>query len=187
MDLFLELGEGGSPENGSNWYLEPIPDALRWLQESRLPSGQWARYYEISTNLPLYYDRGRKRVSSFDELGLERQTGYAYHVNIDINALEARYDTIVQLGREEYLRRQNQPQSEFEMADRLKQLEEEVTLLIEQQEASGRWVKTERFRVGINPDKQWDGRYAEEDLVSSSAFIHNVRILCEFIELSKLM
>lgn len=45
-DLFLYTGD-------HSW-LEPIPAAVEWLQRSRLPDGDWARFYELETNQPLY-------------------------------------------------------------------------------------------------------------------------------------
>ena len=183
--MFLELGEGGSPENGSNWYLEPIPDALRWLRDSRLPNGQWARYYEIATNTPLYYDRGRKRVPSFDQLGRERQTGYAYHVTIDINALTERYNAITRLGRAAYLKQENQPDSDEAKRNRLQQLEEQVSRIIGVQHTSGSWITTERFRSKFGPGKPWDGMYEEEQRITGKVFLTHVRTLCDYIELSR--
>ena len=38
-------------------YLQPIPAALAYLEQSVLPDGQLARYYELKTNLPLYMTR----------------------------------------------------------------------------------------------------------------------------------
>ncbi|MCB0664651.1 MAG: hypothetical protein KDC80_02460 [Saprospiraceae bacterium] len=47
---------------GEHKYLEPIPDAIRWLKESKLSTGKWGRFLELGTNKPLYYDRDRIRV-----------------------------------------------------------------------------------------------------------------------------
>jgi PelA/Pel-15E family pectate lyase len=38
-------------------YLEPIPRALAYLQKSVLPNGRLARFYELKTNRPLYFNR----------------------------------------------------------------------------------------------------------------------------------
>ena len=74
VDLYLVLGNGT--------LLEPIPDALRWLNDIRLENGKWARFVEIGTNKPLYYDRGRIRVEGVDELHVERRTGYGYEAHV---------------------------------------------------------------------------------------------------------
>ncbi len=41
---------------GDEKYLEPIPRALAYLEKSRLPDGRHARFYELKTNTPLYFD-----------------------------------------------------------------------------------------------------------------------------------
>ncbi|MFQ5808663.1 MAG: pectate lyase, partial [Armatimonadota bacterium] len=38
-------------------YLKPIPPAIDWLNRSRLPNGQHARFYELGTNKPLYFTK----------------------------------------------------------------------------------------------------------------------------------
>ena len=85
IDLYVALGD--------KTLLEPIPDALRWLRDIRLPNGKWARFVEIGTNKALYYDRGRIRVNSMEELHPERRTGYGYETNLEsqIEAGSKRY------------------------------------------------------------------------------------------------
>jgi len=63
-------------------FLEPIPDAIRWLNETKMQNGQWPRFVELGTGKPLYYDRGRIRVHSVVELHIERETGYGYEVDL---------------------------------------------------------------------------------------------------------
>ena len=46
VDLYLYTG--------SERYLEAVGPAAAWLEASRLPDGQWARFYELQTNRPLY-------------------------------------------------------------------------------------------------------------------------------------
>lgn len=43
---------------GDKKYLAPLPRALAYLRKSLLPNGQIARYYELQTNKPLYFERG---------------------------------------------------------------------------------------------------------------------------------
>ena len=46
--------------SGDKKYLQPIPAALRYLENSLLPDGRLARYYELKTNRPLYMERSGK-------------------------------------------------------------------------------------------------------------------------------
>ena len=102
IDLYLFTSQ--------NHYLEPIPDALRWLDAVRLENGKWPRFVELTTNEPLYYDRGRIRVNSVDELHIERRTGYGYETHLldRLNDTKKRFNAVKQLGASGYLKKQAQ-------------------------------------------------------------------------------
>jgi hypothetical protein len=42
---------------GKKRYLVGALEASEWLQEARRPSGDWARFYELESNLPLFVDK----------------------------------------------------------------------------------------------------------------------------------
>lgn len=177
IDLYLYTSSGQ--------YLEPIPDALRWLDECRLPNGSWARFVEIGTGNPLYYDRGRIRVDSTEELSLERRTGYGYESDLSGALQEARkrFEAVVKLGREKYLEMENQESSKSEIARSLTGMAERVAAIIESQDDAGRWiVKGDRYRQSVS-GRTWDGEYEAKDRISSALFNANVAALCEFLEL----
>ncbi len=44
---------------GEKKFLEPIPPAVAYFRKSLLPDGRLARYYELQTNKPLYFTRGK--------------------------------------------------------------------------------------------------------------------------------
>jgi hypothetical protein len=46
LDLYLGTGD--------DRYLDAAGRGAAWLEASQLPDGQWARYYELQTNRPLY-------------------------------------------------------------------------------------------------------------------------------------
>lgn len=56
-----------------------ILSALEWFAEVELPTGEWARFYEIGTNWPIYSDRDGIVRYSIEEIGPERRSGYAWH------------------------------------------------------------------------------------------------------------
>lgn len=163
---------------GSGQYLEPIPDALKWLKESQLPNGKWGRFLEIGTNKPLYYDRGRIRVESVEQLSLERRTGYGYETDIKarLDATELRYLRVI--GEKE-----KAPKPEPEQV--IEKLADQVKEIVKSQDEMGRWiVKNDKFRKGT-PGYSWQGEYRYEDRISSALFNRNVNVLCEFLELYK--
>ncbi|HSH20762.1 MAG TPA: pectate lyase, partial [Draconibacterium sp.] len=163
---------------GQRQYLEPIPDALRWIKASRLPNGKWGRFLEIGTNKPLYYDRNRIRVESVDQLSLERRTGYGYETDIQtaLNAAELRYQQA--MG-------QVEATSKPDPKTILKNLANDVQYIIINQDNEGRWiVHQDKFRKEVR-GKIWDGEYRTEDRISSALFNHNTEVLCAFLEAFK--
>ena len=164
---------------GNRTYLEVIPDAIRWLKESKLPNGKWGRFLELGTNKPLYYDRGRIRVESMEQLSLERRTGYGYENDLQeaLDAAELRYlQTIGQA-----------PETpKPDVLSTLNDLSAQVQDIIKSQDKQGRWiVQQDKFRQMV-PGKVWDGEYRIEDRISSALFNRNVGVICRFLEEYKL-
>ncbi len=168
IDLYISTGEGK--------YLEPIPDALRWLRASQLPNGKWGRFLEIGTNKALYYDRGRIRLDSLHQLSLERRTGYGYETDISnsLEDVELRFQLV-----------SNNASScqKINKENRLSELADQVQDIIKSQDRQGRWiVRQDKFRKEISVQK-WNGEYRIEDRISSALFNRYVAVLSEFLEL----
>lgn len=55
-----------------------ILSALEWLEISRLPNGQWARFYDIQSNVPIF--SGRDSIIRYEvtDIEMERQKGYSW-------------------------------------------------------------------------------------------------------------
>lgn len=170
IDLYLHTGQGK--------FLEPIPDALRWLKASQLPNGKWGRFLELGTNKPLYYDRGRIRVDSLHQLSLERRTGYGYEVDLE-KALAAAASRFLKVSNVD---KKVEKQVPADRMVRLKQLATQVRAIIESQDDKGRWiVRQDQFRKAI-PTQKWNGEYRVEDRLSSRLFNEHVEVICDFLE-----
>ena len=168
--------------------LEPIPDALRWLGEIRLDNGQWARFVEIGTNRPLYYDRGRIRVNSIAELHPERATGYAYEIDLSspIAAGIRRYERALALGHRGLRDLENAPLTRETATKRLAELSRAAQRIIDGQDESGAWItRNDRFKATPPRGERWNGQYEVMDRISSGVFNHNIAVLCDYLELSK--
>jgi PelA/Pel-15E family pectate lyase len=64
-------------------YLAPIPAAAAWLRRSLLPDGQFARYYELKTNRPLYMTRDGDNYSlTHDDQNLPDHYGWKIAANL---------------------------------------------------------------------------------------------------------
>lgn len=181
IDLFVALGD--------ETLLEPIPDAIRWLNEIQLPNGKWARFVEIGTNKALYYDRGRIRVNSIAELHPERATGYGYETNLSspLAKVTQRYRTAIEGGRSGLARVEAPELSPAQVAHRRQVLSSEVEQIIAAQEPSGAWItRNDRFKTTLPSGVRWNGQYTVMDRISSAVFNANVALLCEYIEMSAL-
>lgn len=158
---------------GEERYLEPIPDALDWLDACRLPKGLWPRFVEIGTGKALYYDRGRIRVDSMDDLSLERRTGYGYENDLTREIEDAR---------ERFDRLSMELESPKPADMRSETLQTEAVRVIEALDDQGRWItRDDRYKV-FRQGETWDGEYAVSDRLSSAVFIENVNLLCDFLE-----
>ncbi|HTO03750.1 MAG TPA: pectate lyase [Opitutus sp.] len=178
IDLYVALGDAT--------LLEPIPDALRWLEEIRLPNGKWARFVEIGTNKALYFDRGRIRVNSIEELHPERRTGYAYETNLSaqLAAATQRYEKALNLGHSALIKDEDPAVSKAQQAERLAALSGSVKTIMESQEASGAWItRNDRFKTTMPEGVRWNGEYSTMDRISSAVFNSHVAALCEYLEL----
>lgn len=180
IDLYLVLGD--------RTLLEPIPDSLRWLDDCRLENGKWARFIEIGTGKPLYYDRDRIRVDSVDELHIERNTGYGYETDISgtLNKTRTRYRNAMDLSREELLKKENPQLTGKAAAKKMDELTTAIREVLAAQEPSGAWItRGDRFKKDMPRNVRWNGEYEVADRISSAVFIKNLNLLCEYLELAK--
>ena len=69
---------------GRKRFLEPIGKAVSFLKKVRLPSGLWARLYELGTLKPIYGDRDGKIHYTLREISEERRKGYAWESEFGI-------------------------------------------------------------------------------------------------------
>ena len=169
----------------SNEYLEPIPDALRWLNEIQLENGKWPRFVELGTGKPLYYDRGRIRVQSIEELHIERRAGYGYQVNLRdrLKNTTHRFERVEKLKAIKYKKNQNRQLTKEEYQKKIVDLLPHMKTILADLDEQGRWITcNDRFKKHV-PGKRWNGEYRVADRISSAVFIRNVNALCDFREL----
>jgi hypothetical protein len=126
VDLFLETGD--------EKFLQPIPAFIAWLNRSPVKPGQWARYYELKTNKPIYGDRDGKVHYTLAEITEERQRGYGWLGDFGIPEAIEYYETVKASGRENYLAGQNRNGKPSKPA------EARVARLLAQQDSQGRWL-----------------------------------------------
>jgi hypothetical protein len=109
-----------------------------------LENGKWARFVELGTGKALYYDRGRIRVDTLDQLHPERRTGYAYETDLmeRLSSIQKRFEKVSALRGGEF-----NAGDELVSEELIVSLSRKVEAIIASQEASGVWVtKGDRFK-----------------------------------------
>src|SRR5262249_2336706 len=152
--LHLETGDGN--------FLKPIPAAIDWFKRSQLRSNTWARFYELSSNKPIYGDRDGKIHYHLDEISEERRRGYSWESRYRIPETIPEFEELQRLGRKamRHKQRQSRPQSN----ERADSLAKQVRNIVDSLDANGRWLVNGRIQTRV--------------------FIRNVETLCDYLEAS---
>ncbi|MFQ6132422.1 MAG: pectate lyase [Armatimonadota bacterium] len=151
LTLYLETGE--------DKYLEPIPAAVEWLDQSKIGDDEWARFYEPGTNKPLYVNLDREVVYEFVNI----RPGYSWKGSYGVAGVVSRWQTITEMGRQRYLAQQNRQPSQRQRLARARGLEPQVRSIIESLDEKGRWLT--------------DGK------IETQTFITNLQRLSEYLGL----
>jgi hypothetical protein len=155
VDLYLASGE--------EKYLKPIPAAVAWFGRSRLPSGKWARFYELRTNRPLYFTKDYRL--TYDDSDVP--THYSFSGEYGVAGAIGYCEAVKAAGREKWLAAHvpKKPTGE-EAKRRAAAMEERVRGVIAALDEKGRWLGR-------------DGR------IESKLFVQNVATLCDYIEAAR--
>ncbi|HPA17882.1 MAG TPA: pectate lyase [Verrucomicrobiae bacterium] len=122
---------------GDEKYIAPHPAAFAWFERSKLPDGQWARFYELKTNRPIYCRRDSYELT-YDDSDLP--THYGFKVG-DLSREIERLKKEMASGREEILRRRALPADPKKWASRAKGQVAKVTAALEAAGDRGYWLK----------------------------------------------
>ncbi|MFW5867027.1 MAG: polysaccharide lyase [Armatimonadota bacterium] len=141
---------------GNARYLAPIPRAIEYLRASLLPDGHLARFYELETNRPIFFDEDYAITHTAEEM--PKHYGFLRESRLD--AIEAEYERLQVEGPSE-------PPTSPPSAD-------EVTAIIAAMDARGAWVEEGLLDA-------WDTR-PEGGIISSATFIANVEALAAYIK-----
>ncbi|MFP4250868.1 MAG: polysaccharide lyase, partial [Armatimonadota bacterium] len=141
---------------GNARYLAPVPRAIDYLRESLLPDGQLARFYELETNRPIFFDRDYAITYHAEEM----PTHYGFLRESRLDGIEAEYERLLAEG-------PSAPPAPPPSPD-------EVAAIIDGMDERGAWVEKGALDA-------WD-REPETGLIESSKFIANVRALAAYVE-----
>lgn len=127
MDLFVATGDAK--------FLEPLPGFVAWLKRSEIRPGQWARFYELRTNKPIYGDRDGKVHYTLAEISRERQSGYSWEGGYGIARVIKDYEAMRAQGRESLPAEEQKRKAPARPSDKV------VSQILAQQDPQGRWVR----------------------------------------------
>jgi len=163
-------------ETGDDKYIEPIPRALAWYKRSEIAPGRWARYYELTTNKPIYGDRDGKIYYRLQDISKERQTGYAWESDFGVRKTIAQWEQLQTEGREKMLARlQPKPMSDKARASAQTKLASKVEKAIKDLDSQGRWMTDGKFVKEVK-DLSFGRR------IETRVFMDNFKTLCDYLE-----
>ena len=154
---------------GRKKYLAPIPAALEYLEQSRLPNGQLARFYELKTNRPLYFTKQYELTYSDADM----PTHYGFKVGSNLDALGKEYRQLLRTKPADL--RSERQRSNFRMS---RGLAEDARTVVRDLDERGAWIDKGSLRS-----------YGDDDptthLIDSRTFVRNVGVLSRFIAASQ--
>lgn len=132
---------------GDDRYIATLPEALAWFKKNQLKHGEWARFYELQTNRPLYCEADTYLVT-YDDSNLP--THYGYKISGSFGRALERFEEQLPKGREDILARRERstPDSEKQWSDRARNLASNARDALKLQKKDGYWVKGDLIEAG---------------------------------------
>lgn len=163
---------------GEKKYLAPLPRAIGYLRKSLLPDGRIARYYELQTNKPLYFERGEGgKGFVLTHSDARASSNYGWKWDSELEALESFRQKIergehVVFPRVEKERWSSPP------------TEAEIATILKEQRDDGSWPVTDEERGWM---RDADGKKTRPagGVIYSLDFVQNVKALCAWLKAQK--
>lgn len=163
---------------GDKKYLAPIPRAVEYLRKSRLPNGKVARFYELQTNKPLYFVRGKGGKGfelSYD--GTKASSNYGWEWDFEGDAIMAAHEALLRGAKPVY------PKAEKERWS-LPPSDTDVDAILKAMNAEGAWLETDEER-GWMRDASGKKVSPPGGVIHSDTFVQNVRALSAWLKEKK--
>ena len=150
---------------GDERYLEPIPRALAYLDDSVLPNGQLARFYELRTNTPLYFTQAYELTEDDSDL----PTHYGFTVSSKLPKLRRDFEKLRSLSVSE---RTNlvQRSTPFPLPEK-KVSEKAMHSIVDALDERGAWITKDGLRYHKQPGPVIDMRQTVANLCTLADFL----------------
>lgn len=156
LDLYDRTGE--------RRFLDAIGPALDYLEASRLPDGQLARFYELRTNKPLYFTQ--KYELTYDDGDLP--THYGFKIGSGLERLRKERDARLADGP-----RRTSSARELTAPRRSSSLDTQAGAAIASLDDRGAWVEPGRLR--------YTPEVSAEQVIDTRTFIKQLGVLARYI------
>jgi PelA/Pel-15E family pectate lyase len=156
---------------GEKKYLDTLPKACAYLDKSLLPNGKIARFYELQTNKPLYFERGKGGKGfelTYD--GSNASSNYGWEWPSETKAIMAAHDALKAGKKPVY------PKAELERWS-LPPTDAEVDTILSEMNSEGAWIEKDGTMRNAEAKKvQPPG-----GVIHSDTFVQNVRALSSWL------
>ena len=160
---------------GDKKYLPPVAKAINYLRTVLLPGNQLARFYELQTNKPLYFDRGPGG-KGFELTYSDKKasSNYGWVWDSELDALQA---TGSQIARGEKV---TFPRTEKERWSS-PPTDKDIQTILSEQKSDGAWTATDDER-GIMRDANGKKQKPAGGVIYSLDFTQNVKALSAWLK-----
>lgn len=131
---------------GDEKYRASIPAALAWLEKVRLPDGQWARFYELGTDRPLYCQADTYEIT-YDDSNLP--THYGFKIESSLMSKIDRMRKDLARPREELQKSNSAPDSKERWAKVARGLVEKVNKALDSVADDGVWHSSGKIEASL--------------------------------------
>ncbi len=131
---------------GDARYREPFESALAWLESVRLPDGQFARFYELHSNKPLYFVKDTYELT-YDDSNMP--THYGFKI-ADLQEDIDKFKKLAVSSREELLgKRNNTPSKTKDWLPKVRDRAKKVVAALIDQNKDGVWTRNNMIEADL--------------------------------------
>lgn len=145
---------------GDEKYLAPVQPALAWFERSKLPDGNYARFYELKTNKPLFFVKDSYELT-YDDSNMPTHYSFKDNRQDDIDTFKKK----LAQSREEQQKKLAGPQTPKEWASRAKGAASKARRAADSLDSEGRWLK--------------------DDQIDSGEFVKNLNAMTYYVEAAR--
>ncbi|MDF1823495.1 MAG: pectate lyase [Verrucomicrobiales bacterium] len=131
---------------GEARFRESVLKGLSWLEKSQLSDGQWARFYELKTNRPLYCEADTYELT-YDDSNLP--THYGFKIQSSIERKIVRLRETLEMSPAEARAKASPPKWPESWKKRARGMRKEVREALDTRSDDGYWLNGDKIDAGL--------------------------------------